>query len=346
MSKTIENIEQNCLICNQFCKNRRSLVMHIARSHKEITSKIYVEKFILNSEIPLCKCGCNKQTTWHYGYLKYSDYLPGHNDAGFRVKQPIFTQDQIDKRNDAIRKTYDEKHEEICNKISESVTVAFQDPQKKQNLIEGQKLAWDSEERKEQASSSQKVAWSGEAGEIRREKVFTPEFGQKISIANMNRDVKKTSKAQEVFTKNLEDIFGKENVESNKWFNFETKTWCADVWIKSENVIVEFDGLYWHALDRNDNFDFNQVTNILNDLTKNSLAKEKSLNLIRVKENTNINNVKSMEDLIDIAYHVVLSGKVIKEGTFKINDIDTFELQNNKERYDELIDLHNKYWNL
>lgn len=53
------DVRQNCLICDQLCKNRRSLGNHIARTHKDIGDlRTYVLKYVINNIIPKCKCRC------------------------------------------------------------------------------------------------------------------------------------------------------------------------------------------------------------------------------------------------------------------------------------------------
>jgi hypothetical protein len=320
MSVGIEDIKQSCLECGRECSNRRSLGNHVARSHKEFNSlEDYVLKHVLNCTKPICKCGCKKSVSWHKTQFKFNDYISGHNPAGFKIKQPKFTKEQIEKRNTAIKESYKKNKEQLSKKISDSVKIAMNNCDF--DFKEHMRNNWKNDNFVNLQHESRVKSWQGEADETRKEKVFTPEFGRKISLSNMNRDMRKESKAENKFSLHIKSFLeDKNDIETSKWFNFTEKTWCADVWIPSRKLIIEFDGTYWHALDRDKDYDNMQLSGIANDIRKNRIAKEKKLNLIRISEDSNWESSKSIEDLIDIAYHVVVSGTVVKEGTKKFED--------------------------
>ena len=144
------------------------------------------------------------------------------------------------------------------------------------------------------------------------------EFGRKIGLANMNRDNCRKSVAEGAFANKLKSIGL--NVEESKWFNFTEKTWCADVWLPDEKIIVEFDGTYWHGLDRKEDFTLNQISNLTNDISKNLLAKNAGLSLLRIDESSNWQDIKDLNDLMSLAYHRVDEGVVLKEGTIHLDD--------------------------
>lgn len=54
-----------------------------------------------------------------------------------------------------------------------------------------------------------------------------------------------SSKIEDKFAELLVDKFGNENVVRQKWVN----GWPIDFWIKSIDTYIQFDGIYWHALD-------------------------------------------------------------------------------------------------
>jgi hypothetical protein len=72
----------------------------------------------------------------------------GHNDAGYCSDDYVETKATKLKRSLKIRETY-EANPKLRSKISQSVTKAFKDPVKLQNLSDGQKRGWQNEERKE-----------------------------------------------------------------------------------------------------------------------------------------------------------------------------------------------------
>ena len=318
-STGIDNVEQNCMICGRPCSDRRSLGNHLARSHPEVGGmKTYFLQFWAPNGPPKCACGCGKVVEWHKSKFQFNEYLTGHNKTGFRAQQPNFTQEQIDRRVKSIRRVYKEKKDEIRKKISKSVSVGLNQPSVKDHLSDVRKDLWSSDEYKEKQRESRIKSWEGEAGDERRLKVFTPEFGRKIGLANMARVSSYTSKAEEAFSSQLTS-HGLTHLRS-VWFNLEEKTWNADLFFPEEELIVEFDGIYWHGLDRAEDWTLDQIKNLTNDLRKNRLAKERGLSLLRISSSADPSTIQTLDDLKSLAHHYVHRGEVIKEGTFRLGD--------------------------
>lgn len=141
------------------------------------------------------------------------------------------------------------------------------------------------------------------------EQIFTPEMRMKISQANMNRDFKHTSKIEQRFVDHLRSVGI--NAEGSKWFNFKKKTWCADVWLPDYEVTIEFDGVFFHGLDRSENYTIIQSSTMENDKVKNDLAIEHNITLLRIAENSDWKTIKTVDDLFSIAYLVISGGSVI-----------------------------------
>lgn len=316
----IDDVSQECLECSQPCSNRRSLGNHVARSHKHLGGlEGYVLKHFLKGNPPKCLCGCGKDTAWKKTIYTFGNYVNGHNPAGFRAKQPKFTQEQIGARNKAIRESYADKTrgKQIRDKISKQVKKTFATPEGKQVLSEARKKMWHDPEMHAKLSESRRKTWESQHDDL-IEKIFTPEFKQKISIANSKRTCTNKSKKEQEFCDCLQSAGFQ--IETSKWFNFSTKTWCADVWLPEHNTIVEFDGTFWHGRDRTSDWSDKQLESMANDLVKNRLAIDKSLTLIRIDESVDASRVSSYEELCDVAYHFVWKGEVIKEGSPKLDD--------------------------
>lgn len=327
--RCIEDVHQDCMVCGRPCVNRRSLGNHVNRSHPDLEGLMgYVLKYFLFGSHPKCMCGCGEDVSWHKVLYRFNDYLTGHNPSGFKVKQPEFSEEQLTRRKESIKKKYQEDGDSIKRKISESVSRGLKRPDVKDRLSSSRKQLWSNESYREMQRLSRIESWKGKAGDDRRKKVFTPEFGKKISVANMARDSHTRSAVEMRFVDHLASI-GLE-VECSKWFNFDERTWCADVWLPEKKTIIEFDGAYWHGLDRTTDFTYDQIVNLTNDLAKNSLARARGLNLLRIKEGTDFTSVRSYDDLVNSAYHVVAAGKVVKEGTFRLSDDNTPLLTRNR----------------
>lgn len=77
-----------CLECKTQFTTKRRLFFHIRKTHN-IDIREYVLKYIHNSVIPKCKCGCLKEVTWNHGCYAFNTFLSGHNVAGFRDPEKI-----------------------------------------------------------------------------------------------------------------------------------------------------------------------------------------------------------------------------------------------------------------
>lgn len=315
----ILDIEQTCLECGRNCINRRSLGNHVARSHPEMGGlQGYVMRFLM-TQPNLCVCGCGELTSWHNSHYRFNDYVNGHNEAGFRAKQPEFTPEQIDRRNQSIRRAYAERSEEITKKISESVTKGI--AQSDYDFKDLWNRLWADPEFRAKQHKSRVKSWAGGAGEDRKRRVFTPEFIKRCAASRAeNNAPTRVSKQELAFVERLKLVLGEENVQHQKWFNFSERTWCADVWLPEHRTIVEFDGTYHHGLDRDRDYTVGQLTHIVNDMNKDLIAIDKKLTLIRISSDVNIDNITSYEDLVGSAYRIIDSGVVKVGSMFSIDE--------------------------
>lgn len=313
--------DHTCLICSRTCKGRRSLGNHLTKTH-HTSIREYVLHYYYDDVVPKCKCGCGEEVRWHKVLYRFNDYVNGHNEAGFKSKNFTFTKEQIESRNEKIRKAYEERGDEIKKKISKSVKIGLSSDSWLKQHVEKMNKLWSDDDWKEKQHISRIKSWQGEAGDVRREKVFTKEFGRKISKANMLRDIKRTSKAEKAFVEKLRKAFPHEKIVESFWLNIGDKHKCYDVYLPSQNCLIEFDGLYWHGLDRTTDFTRDQIHNMTNDLVKNSLAKEAKTSLLRVKEGEDFDDITTFDELVSKSYHIQSSsGEIILDGQFKfLND--------------------------
>lgn len=299
-----------CRLCSRKCVGKRSIANHLAQTHK-MSLREYVLKFYFDDAIPKCKCGCEKEVKWNKISCRFNVYVNGHNEAGFKKKNYRPTEEQIKKRNDAIRKTYEERGNEIKEKISKQVKKGLKESGI--NFSEYFKEKWNDEDFRSKQHKARIKSWQGEEGEIRRKKVFTEKFSRKISEANMKRDTKRTSKAEQDFINQLREKLPNEIIVESMWINKDEVNKCYDAYLPKRKCLIEFDGIYWHGLDRDEGFTFDQLHNIENDKFKNNLAEKVDLNLLRFKEGVDIDDVKSFEDLIKKAYFTKFKKRIIKK---------------------------------
>lgn len=289
-----------CVLCGYVCHGRRSIGNHLAKSHRPTTLETYVLALYYDGVKPLCACGCGKSTNWKKIHYVFSRYCSGHNNNFTSDHQPTFTDEQIVKRNDAIRRSYKDNGKRIKKKISQGVIAAFASEESRLKLSESQKAGWarvDPMIRSEQ----KKRVWDAQHDEL-CEKIFTKEMRAKISAANMKRDMKRTSRIEHAF---VSHISAYAQVVRSHWINHPCHGHaCFDAYVPTRNLLIEFDGVFWHGLDRGiADHTVMQRINVANDERKNSIAASAGLRLIRISETSTWPSIRSIDDLIGIAYY-------------------------------------------
>lgn len=66
-----------CNHCNDKFEKLTSLRRHVSRVHK-IKSQEFYNEYVLNGEIPTCKCGCGEETTFVSFNKGYNEWIRGH----------------------------------------------------------------------------------------------------------------------------------------------------------------------------------------------------------------------------------------------------------------------------
>lgn len=315
--RKIEYIDHECLECKQFCKNRRSLGNHLNKTHKT-SVEAYTLKHFFNGVLPKCMCGCGQSVKWKATLYYYADYVNGHNPAGFRVSQPTFTREQISKRNAAIKHAYDKKPE-IKKSIGIAVQKTLSDPSVKKKISEAQLITWSNPAYKQRMKDIRKQVWDEQYDQL-CEKIFTDEFRKKISLSNMKRDLKHTSIEQVEFMRQIKSVFADAD-DGGKWINDVDGTACYDGFIPSKNLLLEWDGTYYHGLDRNEEFTLTQLTHIANDYRKNRMALRAGYSLMRFSGETDVSMLKSFDDMVShCRYYVTSDGISHVNKMFKFTD--------------------------
>lgn len=312
--------DHSCLECERYCVNRRSLGNHINRTH-DMSLEDYVLKHYFNGIIPKCLCGCGLDVSWHKTQYYFCDFISGHNGSGFSpTNQPAWTPEMIVRRNDAIRKAYEK--DEIRVKISHSLKETFAGEEAKRNLSVAQKRIWSNPEYKGKMASVRKRVWVEQHDELCK-KIFTPEFGKKISEANMRRNLKHTSKEEESFRVWLQRLMNDSSIK-DRWIN-DPHLGSAnfDAFLPTENLLIEWDGIYYHGLDRSTGFTPGQLIHIVNDFRKNEIAKNAGLALLRIRSDVDLSVINSINDLVAVGRHYQTStGALIKDGMFSFQGDD------------------------
>lgn len=309
-----------CNLCGFVSKNRRSMGNHLRRSHEEWTIKKYILHFYLDDKVPECACGCGQSVAWKSNTYSFAEYVSGHNNKWSSSKQPKLSKETIEKRNNSIKKTYEERGEEIKVKISKSVKEALSSKGWKREQSQKAKKRWECSKYRKRLSDAHKSSWR-KSYKTRYEKTFTSQMRKKISYSNMNRSVKRVSGREKIFFDEMSKKL--KTLVRSKWVPFENCSKCYDIFYKEHEMLIELDGIYWHGLDRNESFTFKQVQNIANDFVKNRIAIEKGFSLLRISmTDENLQKIKAMtcvEDLVNISRYAQIKGNIIKDEMFSFD---------------------------
>lgn len=90
--------------------------------------------------------------------------------------------------------------------------------------------------------------------------------------------------------------------------------------VVSLGTYVSFDDVVSHGFDRPSNYTLDQISNMSNDIRKNTAARSSGINYLRVRSDSNWRDAKTWDELVACAYHIVDHGSVTREGTFRLLD--------------------------
>lgn len=319
-------IDHRCALCGRLCKNRRSLGNHLSKSHPDWDMERYVLQHFLGGVIPTCACGCGNTVGWHKQLYKFNLYITGHNNPWSADNQPKLSQTQVEKRIESIRRSYEERGHEIKERISSSVRQSLARDEWKDAQSRRSTTLWEDPDFRRRVSDSQKRAWRDNYQE-RYDAVFTNEFRRKVSVANAGRDAKKKSAQEAELFQVLAQALGTE-IQADHWVQWDGGAKCFDAWIPAWNLLLEFDGTYWHGLDREEGFTVDQVSNMANDFLKNRVAQAKEHCLARIALSQEvIQGLQTLpaiclDDVISAAYHYQTPATIVKDGMFRFRSDD------------------------
>jgi len=99
-----------CKECNKVFTNPESIRRHV-KIH-EMTFQEYYLKWECDGNIPLCKCGCQKETSWNVSLKRFADFVRGHHAFG-REKSDDEKR-RIGEKNSINQKRFFKEHPDAC----------------------------------------------------------------------------------------------------------------------------------------------------------------------------------------------------------------------------------------
>ncbi len=108
-----------CKVCNAKCASERHLSYHLKMSH-DLKRRDYITKYLLNDNIPLCKCGCGEQVSIRSsGKPPYwSEYISGHNIYDAHVGSKRSHESKMKMRQAAINRMKEKNSVFFYNAVS------------------------------------------------------------------------------------------------------------------------------------------------------------------------------------------------------------------------------------
>lgn len=166
-------------------------------------------------------------------------------------------------------------------------------------LEEGRKnMNYKSPERSKRISEACKKRWEGISKEDRSKfikEMVVPKYKQKLGEEEYNKMMRKKGqngckkliemgkkKEMNNFEKEMYDLLVKKGY-SCEW-QFEVDGWFYDVYIKEKNIIVEFDGDYWHPISIDELSDDRAKRQYNIDRIKDKVAENNGYTIIRIRQ--------------------------------------------------------------
>jgi len=111
-------ITYNCKVCNKKIKGSQSLSRHV-KTHKETLESYYV-KYYCNNTIPLCKCGCNNNSTFKNIEIGFHDYIHNHSSPFIKNNKEYKKRKSFIAWNVGLKKTTDIRVKKNSDSIKKS----------------------------------------------------------------------------------------------------------------------------------------------------------------------------------------------------------------------------------
>ena len=309
-----------CKMCGHDYSGFVGLGTHIIRFHK-ISTKEYYDKFIKFSNEGFCK-SCKNSTefkTLSEGYRPTcsqicSRKLMNSEEVRKKVKWTCLQRygvenpgslDWVKKKisTTQIERLLDPKERE---NISITTTLAMQRPEVKKNHLDAvRKLK--SKETIKRMSVSGKQKFINDP--TLKDRLYTEERNEKLSKSKKHywkthpeerkriMDIWKKRSETSLETK-IYKFLENNRIQFEKRYELDQKQY--DAYLPTYNVLLEFDGSFWHKQSLNECRYTFQTMNFYNDIHKNEIAKKHNIPLFRIRETDTPEKILEYIDSIKI----------------------------------------------
>ena len=296
---------QKCKICDREFGSFSGLATHIMCSHKT-SVKEYYDKFLKSTTEGFCK-SCNSPTKFHNLKIGYrttcsqncSRKLMSSPEVRAKYKRTCLEKYGVENAAslDWVKKKNSDSHLQIMSdpKERKKISIATKEAMQRDDVKQNHLLAVRRTKSKETIQKMSNVAKQKFIDDpTLKSRMFTPERNKKIS------DTKKIYWATHPEERRrIMDIWKKksETKLETKMYSFlkltgirfekryELKHRQYDAYLPDYNVLLEFDGEFWHKKSLDEcKYSF-QRFNFYNDRHKDEIAKKHGIPLFRIREN-------------------------------------------------------------
>lgn len=289
-------MKNSCHICNILFDNKKSLNLHIFKNH-QLKSKEYYDKFIKTKSEGFCGF-CNKPTEFKnttYGYKKMCnrkcyDLLMSTEEQ--KQKVSILTKKAMQR--DDVKENVKKHHNKgVSNETKEKMSVLA-----KLKFIENSdiKQKMYTKERNKKISLSKEKYWKEHPEAKDRVANLWKIEKEKDEVKWRKRLLNASKKGfEKIYAPNgetsletkLYNFLSNNNIKYEKQYELDGKLF--DAYLTEYNILLEFDGEFWHKSSLEECiYDF-QKESFHNDEIKTTIAKNHNIHLYRIRENDDPN---------------------------------------------------------
>lgn len=283
-----------CPYCEKKFKTYNGLCKHVIKEkiHGEISKEKLLTDFKYGGIRPICKCGCGEYTSIDpHGEAHFCDYVYGHairihNNWGHNSlaqKKSAETRKNQYLTGTRIQWNKGKKWKEIFDEETITRLMEMEHGDERRRKI-SDSLSGVSKSKEH----AEKCRYNGSCQKTR--KILSEKLHERI-----NSGVFKPSSSGE--TQFIDECIKPLNIEyKTQYYIKEIKQYC-DVYIPSKNLIIEYDGDFWHCNPEKypdgPKYDY-QVKHIEKDKIKNTYCRENNIGMLRIWESEFKHNKESI----------------------------------------------------
>lgn len=292
-----------CEICNKNCDGYKSLGTHISKSHGAV--KNYYDLFLKKENDGVCKM-CGKETKFYKLNIGYRTTCSRNCS-----RKMMYTNESRNKYKTTMLNKYGVENPSQINGVGEIISkkakIRLSNPNERKRISKLTKEAMSNLDVKEKILNN-RTPWSAEQrkkhSEIMKLKHLDPNFRKKLYTEERNKKISNSKKeywnshpeerkrimniwkdrSETSLEIKMYNFLEQNNINFEKRYVLENKQY--DAYLPTHNLLLEFDGEFWHPKSLEECKYYTQILNYHNDIEKNKIAERNGFRLIRIRENS------------------------------------------------------------